>query len=191
LASTANWKRIAEILTENSFLMDVVDFWGHNDADMLEIGNGALTAAEYRTHFAFWAAIKSPLIIGTNLAKLSSDNLAIIKNTYLIDFNQDATYGKAAKPYKWGTVADWTFDNAHPAEYWSGQSTKGVLVLMLNTGSATATRTATWSEVPELTGTSYDVTDIWTGKSLGCVKTGISRSLVTHDTAGFLVGKSC
>jgi alpha-galactosidase len=158
---------------------------------MLEVGNGALTAAEYRTNFAFWAAMKSPLLIGTNLAKLSSANLAIIKNSYLIAFNQDATYGKPATPYKWGYVADWTFNAAHPAEYWSGQSSNGVLVLMMNTGSATATRTATWSEVPQLKGTSYEVTDIWTGSSLGCVKTGISRSLVSHDTAGFLVGKAC
>ena len=34
---------------------------------MLEVGNGALTAAETRKHFALWAAMKSPLLIGTNL----------------------------------------------------------------------------------------------------------------------------
>ena len=38
---------------------------------MLEVGNGALTAAETRTHFAFWAAMKSPLLIGTNVSRLS------------------------------------------------------------------------------------------------------------------------
>jgi hypothetical protein len=32
---------------------------------MLEIGNGNLTLAENRAHFALWAAMKSPLIIGT------------------------------------------------------------------------------------------------------------------------------
>jgi hypothetical protein len=68
---TAKWSGIAQILNENSFLLNAVDFWGHNDADMLEVGNGALTAAETRTHFAFWAAMKSPLLIGTNV-KLSS-----------------------------------------------------------------------------------------------------------------------
>ena len=91
----------------------------------------------------------------------------------------------------WGTNKDWTFDAAHPAEYWSGASSNGVLVLMLNTGSTTATRTATWSEIPQLKDSSYQVTDIWSGASLGCVKGGIARSLTTHDTAGFLVGKAC
>ena len=58
---------MAEILNENSFLLNSVDFWGHNDPDMLEVGNGDLTVAETRSHFAFWAAIKSPLIIGTSV----------------------------------------------------------------------------------------------------------------------------
>jgi alpha-galactosidase len=62
---TAEWSRIAEIANENSFLMNYVGFWGHPDPDMLEVGNGNLTLAENRAHFALWAAMKSPLIIGT------------------------------------------------------------------------------------------------------------------------------
>lgn len=61
----AEWARIAEIANENTFLLDHVDFWGHPDADMLEIGNGNLTLAENRAHFALWAVMKSPLLIGT------------------------------------------------------------------------------------------------------------------------------
>lgn len=45
--------------------MNHVDFWGYLDPDMLEVGNGNLTLAENRAHFALWAAMKSPLIIGT------------------------------------------------------------------------------------------------------------------------------
>jgi hypothetical protein len=62
---TANWPRISTILNMNSFELSTVDFWGHNDPDMLEVGNGDLTLAENRAHFALWAAMKSPLIIGT------------------------------------------------------------------------------------------------------------------------------
>jgi alpha-galactosidase len=61
----ADWTRIAEIANENSFKMNYVGFWGHPDPDMLEIGNGNLTLAENRAHFALWAAMKGPLIIGT------------------------------------------------------------------------------------------------------------------------------
>jgi alpha-galactosidase len=31
---TPYWDRVAAILNENSFLLNSVDFWGHNDADM-------------------------------------------------------------------------------------------------------------------------------------------------------------
>ena len=93
---------MAEILNENSFRLNSVTFWGHNDADMLEVGNGNLTLAETRSHFAFWAAAKSPLIIGTALDSLAADHLAILKNKYLLAFHQDNFYGGPATPYKWG-----------------------------------------------------------------------------------------
>lgn len=187
------WTSVSELINENSFLLNSVDFYGHNDWDMLQIGNGVLTLAESRTHFAFWAAGKSPLLIGTNLSAIPSDELAILKNTYLLGFNQDTVYGKPATPYKWGYNPNWTFDKNHPAEYWSGRSTKGVLVLIFNSQNATASRTMSFSEVPQLSGkgNSFEVTDIWSGSSLGCVATGIRRSLVSHDTAGFLVGAAC
>ena len=35
------------------------------------------------------------------------------------------------------------------------------------------------------------VTDIWTGKSLGCVKGGIGKFVDSHDTIGYVVGKRC
>lgn len=72
----AGWSRIAEIANENSFKMNYVGFWGYPDPDMLEVGNGDLTTAENRAHFALWAIMKAPLIIGTavclRLYRLSS-----------------------------------------------------------------------------------------------------------------------
>ncbi|KAJ5948012.1 hypothetical protein N7466_001027 [Penicillium verhagenii] len=191
---TAEWSRILQIANENSFLMNYVGFWGHPDPDMLEVGNGNLTVEENRAHFALWAIMKSPLIIGTTLSELSAANLATIKNEYLLKFHQDPVYGRSAHPYKWGYNPDWTFDPEHPAEYWSGPSStlKGTLVLMLNTEDSTATRTAVWSEIPELKGhESYRVTDAWTGKSLGCVKKQHSVSVASHDVSLLLVQGSC
>ena len=41
---------------------------GHyNDLDILESGNGVLTADESRAHFSLWAIMKSPLLIGCDL----------------------------------------------------------------------------------------------------------------------------
>ena len=53
---------------------------GWNDPDMLEIGNGGLSNAEERSHFALWAFAKAPLIIGCDITQISSQSLAILKN---------------------------------------------------------------------------------------------------------------
>jgi len=56
---------------------------------VLEVGNGALTLAEQRSHFALWAAMKSPLIIGSDVRALAAESLAILKTKALIEVNQD------------------------------------------------------------------------------------------------------
>ena len=191
---TPHWSRVAEIMNENSFQLNSVDFWGHNDADMLEIGNGDLTLAESRSHFAFWAAMKSPLIIGTALDSLPADHVAILANKYLLAFSQDTVYGGPAMPYKWGVNPDWTFNYTNPAEYWSGRSQEGVLVMALNTLDVNATRYIKFSEVPQLkikSREAFEVTDVWTGENLGCVTKGISKVLQSHDTMAYMVGKKC
>ncbi len=171
--------------------MNGIDFWGHNDADMLEVGNG-LTAAESRSHFAFWAAMKSPLIIGTNLSALSRPNVEILRNPYLLAFHQDIFHGAPAKPYKWGINPDWTFNATNPAEFWSGQSSNGTLVLMLNTLLTSRKMTADFGEIPGLLETErYEVTDVWTGENLGCVSKGVTVELHSYDTSALLVQRRC
>jgi alpha-galactosidase len=172
--------------------MNYVDFWGHSDPDMLEVGNGDLTVEETRSHFALWAAMKSPLLIGTDLTRISSTNVAILKNPYLLAFNQDNQYGAPAAPYKWGTNPDWTFNASYPAQYWSGRFQQGTMVLILNTNHSTTRMTADWSEIPGLTaGAAYQVTEAWSGTSIGCLTGGVDIQIPAHDTAVLVVGGEC
>lgn len=184
------WDRITDIWNQNSFYLNNVDFWAHSDADMLEVGNGPLTFEESRTHFAIWALMKSPLLIGTDLAKLAAkprglDTIAVLKNKYLLAFNQDPIYGRPAMPYKWGSNPDWTFDWLHPAEYWSGRFSAGVLALIHNPDPVRrAPRRFRWVQIPELAddGT-YRVINGWTGEDLGCVKRDVRVNILPHDSA--------
>lgn len=48
-----------------------------------------LTATEERSHFALWAVSKSPLILGTDLTKMSKELLALVTHQELIALNQD------------------------------------------------------------------------------------------------------
>jgi alpha-galactosidase len=184
----ARFSSILGILNMNSFLMEYVDFWGHSDADMLEVGNAGLTQAETRTHFAFWAAMKSPLIIGTDLSKLSQQNIDILQNKYLLAFNQDPIFGAPAKPYKWGTNENWTFNATNPAEYWSGKSRNGTMVLLFNPYGATRNMTADFNEIPGIQSKArHEVIDVWTGQVLGWFRGGVEVNVTSHDTAVLLI----
>jgi len=159
------------------------DFWGHGDWDMLEVGNGNLTIEENRSHFALWAALKSPLIIGTTLHNINPEILEILSNTEFIDFNQDPAVGTAAKPYKWGVNPDFTWNQTHPAEYWSGRSSKGVHVFALNTLNTNETKVISFTEVPELDPeTEYNIFDSWTGKERGKFMGRYEAVVAGHDT---------
>lgn len=199
----ANWSKIVELLNANSFYLNHINFWGRSDPDMLEVGNPGLSAAEARSHFALWAAMKSPLLIGTDLAAISDDNLAILKNKHLLAFNQDDVYGAPATPYKWGTNPDWTFNVSYPAEYWSGEYQGGTLALVFNPYSTSQARNITFSEIPGLHAKAHHVhgrgrgrkgywaTDIWTDKDLGCFVDYIAVDVEGHDTAGVVLREGC
>lgn len=168
----------------NSFKMNAVDFWGHADGDMLEVGNQELSFEESRSHFALWAAMKSPLIISADLTTLSSEYIHILRNEYLIGFNQDDVYGAPATPYKWGHFPDWTWNETYPAQYWAGASKQGTFVLMLNTLDEPQDMTVDFGEVPylDLNGT-YFILDAWTGDCLGPHTNDATVTVASHDTA--------
>lgn len=156
-----------------------------------QVGNG-LSYEEDRSHFAFWAIMKGPLLMGTDLLKLDQSRIALLQNKYLLAFNQDSAVGEPAKPYKWGVNADWTFNSTVPAMYWSGASSNGTLVAMFNPLGSQTSMSAVWSEVPELGSAGRrSVFDIWSGQDLGCKENSFKVDVASHDTAVFLVGGQC
>lgn len=184
--SSASWSYITQILSTNAQYLDYVDFYSHNDMDMMEIGNGDLTIEEQRTHFAAWCFMKSPILLGTDLSKLNSTQLAIVTNPELLAFHQDATVGAPAKPF---TPTAGTPASTNPPQYYAGASTKGTHVFMINTGNSMAIMSFTFSLVPGLTAGSgsYVVHDMWQGKDMGTFSGSFSTSVAAHDTAAFLI----
>ncbi|KAF2220294.1 alpha-galactosidase precursor [Elsinoe ampelina] len=180
------------ILNHASFFTSATNFFGRSDYDMLEVGNGNLTIEENRSHFAYWAGLKSPLIIGTPLDGIRPEILQILSNKALVDFNQDPVVGQSIKPYKWG-VNEWgTWNQSHPAEYWSGLSSKGAHVFILNTLEEAGDREVVFAEVPELKGCGrWRVTDMWTGEEKGVFEERFTvERLARHDTAALMFVKA-
>ncbi|OJT03178.1 hypothetical protein TRAPUB_6226 [Trametes pubescens] len=128
-----DWGSIASIINQNSFIAWASDFYGHNDMDILEIGNGEFTHDEAKTHFTAWALMKSPLLIGTDLSTISAADLAILKNTELLALSQDPVVGTGVAPFRWGINPDWVSNSTHPAQFWSGESQNGTVFMLINT----------------------------------------------------------
>jgi alpha-galactosidase len=84
-----NWHSAMSILDQNNRWAAYAGPGGWNDPDMLEVGNGGMTTAEYRSHFGLWALMKAPLLVGCDVTKMSDDVRAILTNPEVIAVNQD------------------------------------------------------------------------------------------------------
>ena len=56
---------------------------------MLEIGNGGMTADEYRTHMSLWSLLAAPLLAGNDLRTMSEETKSILMNKEVIAIDQD------------------------------------------------------------------------------------------------------
>jgi len=159
------------------------------DMDMLEIGTGTMTELEEQTHFSFWAALKSPLIIGADITKISNSSLAILLNKEIIAINQDDA-GVAAT-----YLPDISIEGS--TQVWAGPLSAGNfghVILVLNEGANSTSVTIPWSAIPQLqnsTKASYNVRDIWARKNLGIVQTGITLAAInSHQTKVLILSRA-
>jgi len=84
-----NHKSFLHILDAQNGLEKYARPGAWNDPDMLEVGNGGMTDTEYQSHFALWAILKAPMIIGCDLTKMSEETQNILGNEEVIGVNQD------------------------------------------------------------------------------------------------------
>ena len=153
---------------------------GHwNDPDMLEVGNGGMTTAEYRTHFGLWAMMAAPLLIGSDLRKVSDDDFAILKNTDVIALDQDPL-GKQA------TVLS---ANAGLVVYSKVLANGDRAVALSNETASTATISTTASATGIGAAPSYTLKDLWS-KGTRTTTGTISASVPSHATVLYRVSSS-
>jgi hypothetical protein len=73
-----------------------------NDPDMLYIGKGDFDAGhlvEARSHFALWAMLNAPLMIGADLRSMALPLMEIVGNRDIIALNQDPAGNQAVLAY--------------------------------------------------------------------------------------------
>jgi alpha-galactosidase len=145
---------------------------GHwNDPDMLEVGNGGMTATEYRTHISLWSLLAAPLLAGNDLRSVPPEVMAVLANKEVIAVDQDPL-GKQARPVS----------KNGETEIWSRPLQDGSFAVgLFNRGDASAKVTARWSDVG-FRG-SGKVRDVWAHADLGSVANEYAADVTPHGVA--------
>jgi alpha-galactosidase len=126
---------------------------GHwNDPDMLEIGNGAMTDDEYRTHMSLWAILAAPLLAGNDLRSMTPSIHDILTNRMVIAIDQDPLGKQGSRAWASGDQEIWTRQLADGA----------TAVAFFNRGSAAAPMKVRWSEIA--LSKHGATTDVWTSQ---------------------------
>lgn len=105
---SADWDRIYTIASQQAGLTAYARPGHWNDPDMLEVGNGHLTAAENRSHFSWWAMLAAPLLAGNDLAHMSPEVRDILTRRDVIAVDQDPLGQQGTRAYTEGEVEVWT-----------------------------------------------------------------------------------
>lgn len=171
-----NWGSVLSIIRQNYVLAPYSRPGAWNDPDMLEVGNGGMTDTEYRTHFALWAMMSAPLLIGSDLRTASSATFGILTNAGLIAVDQDSL-GRSAYVVR-NYSGQWVFSKV--------LANGDRAVALFNENGSATTITTSAAQVGMNAAGSYGLRDLWTGGASTTTGT-ISATVPAHGTAVFRV----
>jgi alpha-galactosidase len=164
-----NWKSMATIGFDKQAGHEKYAGPGHwNDPDMLEVGNGGMTASEYRTHLSLWAMLAAPLLAGNDLRSMNAETRAILTNKEVIAIDQDKLGRQGRRIAKEGD-----------GETWSRPLENGDLaVALFNRGESMVNITVYW-QILGLQG-KHKVRDLWSHTDVGSPRDAYSADVPIH-----------
>ncbi|HQU72002.1 MAG TPA: glycoside hydrolase family 27 protein [Calditrichia bacterium] len=154
---------------------------GHwNDFDMMEVGNG-MSAAEDRVHFAMWAMLASPLIMGNDVRSASPETVKTLTNKAVIAVNQD----------KLGAMA-FLFSDEGDFEVWAKPlAGEEWALVFVNMSEESRKLDFDWGKHPledglhhrrvQLDKEPYAVRDLFKHRDIGTTATGLKATVPAHD----------
>jgi len=154
---------------------------GHwNDPDMMEVGNLA-TLGENRAHFAMWAMLAAPLIIGTDVRDLSPEIRAVLTNEGVVAIDQDPL-----------GIQGFAHRRERDAEVWVRPLAGGDWALaFLNRGDTPHSEEfdfrnehvedAMTNRRPAFAENPFRIVDLWTGESAGTTREPLAVTVGPRD----------
>ncbi|TCO46709.1 NPCBM/NEW2 domain-containing protein [Actinocrispum wychmicini] len=171
-----NYAKMLSIAKQNWVLAPFAGPGHWNDPDMLEVGNGGMTATEYRSHFSLWSMMSAPLLIGTDLRKATPATFEMLSNREVIAIDQDPLGIQA-------TVSRTTNGlNVLVKPLQNGEKA----VLLFNEGETPNQITTSATEIGLPRSPAYRLRDLWTHTDTHTANT-ISATLPPHASAMFRV----
>jgi alpha-galactosidase len=142
---------------------------GHwNDPDMLEVGNGGMSATEYRTHMSLWCLLAAPLLAGNDIRSMSPETVSILTNREAIAIDQDSLGKQGYRVAQDGATEVWA--KALAGNQWA--------VGLFNRGPEAVRVTVHWKDLG-LTG-KHAVRDLWAHKDRGSQKDQFWYEVPSH-----------
>jgi alpha-galactosidase len=177
-----NWAHpMLEIVDSNEPLWPFAGPGHWNDPDMLEVGNGGMSATEYRTHFSLWAMMAAPLMAGNDIASMDESTRSILLNKDVIAVDQDPLGAQGRRVWRKGDTETWVKPLADG----------GRAVLMFNRSDDTGQDIdwgVTWDQLGYPGRIKLKVRDLWAHKDLGTHSGSIRATVPAHGVVMFRVG---
>jgi alpha-galactosidase len=164
-----NWKSMSKIGFDQSRLASYAAPGHWNDPDMLEIGNGGMSATEYRTHFSLWCMLAAPLMAGNDLRTMSAETHDILANPEVIAIDQDVL-GRQGE----------CLVSRDGIEIWAKPLHDGSrAIAVFNRNETEKTGSLTWKEIGQPV-TPKSVRDLWKHSDLTPAADGYSAPVLAH-----------
>lgn len=171
-----NWASMIGIANTNAALSSSAGPGHWNDPDMLEVGNGGMTTAEYRTQFSLWCEMAAPLLAGNDLSQTDAAMLAILTNARAVAINQDPLGRQAS-------ILSRTSSRLVLAKELADGS---VAITMTNKTNHPMSVSAALSKTSLRKAPRYVVVDVWTGDTRSTT-TPLVSEVGTHATVMVVV----
>jgi len=167
------WDSVIDILDRQEALAQFAGPGHWNDPDMLEVGNGGMTDAEYRAHFSLWAILAAPLIAGNDVRAMSDATRAILTAPEVIAVDQDPLGRQARR-----------VNRERDVEVWVRELDGGArAIVLLNRGETAARAEVTWDLVGGSISDTALVRDLWERQDVGRRRQGYDVTLAPHSAA--------
>jgi hypothetical protein len=142
----------------------------YNDLDMMVMGMRGMTDAMDRIHMGLWALSSAPMMVGSDLTRLSPATLALLKNKEALAIHNDP---HGLQPVKVGEPAPGVQVWAKPMAVDGKRA-----VAILNRTETSAQVSIDWSKLG-LEGSPRVLRDVWSGRDFAATDTKFS--VPAHD----------